>query len=359
MAKAKKTSEAVSPIQEVQTPVGAENHVETPAKIEKTESQVTIAPVTQELVNARFAKELTALKYEEALQKFTAFQITPENLADAQDKMKRVRGFLRSLGEIKDRGKRPALEECRYWDNAYKNVLAPLEKVMGEKDKQLQDVTKKIADENRKREDERLRVAGIEKDIDNTLLDYAKRIAGATKTDELVSIEKNLGSLKANKSRFQEFLPNFTERCGELTPLIKKQKDLIKELEELERQRKEAEKADDDRKLLELQEKQEAITTSIEENQIIAQEISINQATRPDIVVAEPVATEIKYRRQSWKWEIVDIKELAKKAPHLVQILPDEDKIDELLKTKKSDGSLKGVEEQIVLGVRFYLEKLA
>lgn len=360
MAKATKEKQKSKPAPEKEKPPV----VETPAPVvvETPKQEVQImnnAPVTQELITARFTKELTIIKYQEALQKFTSFQITPENIADAQEKMKRVRGFIRQLGAIKDEGKKSALLECRYWDSAYNNVLGPLQQLMAEKDTQLQTVTKKIAEENRKRDEERQRVANIEKDIDNTLLDFAKRIAGATKTDELVAIEKNLGSLKANKSRFQEFLPNFTDRCGELTPLIKKQKELIKELEDLERQRKEAEKADDDRKLLELQEKQEAITTSIEENQIIAQETAISQATRPDIVVAEPISQEVHYRRQTWKWEVKDIKELAKKAPHLVQILPDEEKIDELLKTKKSDGSLKGVEEQTVLGIRFYLEKKA
>lgn len=327
-------------------------------KIESIEITTTHV-VTQEIVNARFAKELTALKYEDALQKFTAYKITPDNLPEAQEKMKKVRAFLRSLGAIKDAGKRPALEECRYWDTAYKNVLTPLEKVLSEKDKELQVVTNKIAEENRQREAERQRVFGIEKDIDNTLLMYSQQIAGAKDTPTLVTIEKLLGSLKGNKSRFQEFLPKFVERCGELTPLIKKQKEVIKELEELERQRVQAEKEQDDRKLLELQEKQEVANNSFEENKIVAQEIAIQQAIRPDIQVAESVPTEIKYRRQSWKWEVKDIKTLAKKAPHLVIQSPDEEKIDDILKAKKADGSLKNIDELDYMGIRFFLEKLA
>lgn len=327
-------------------------------KIESTEVSTHVV-VTQEIINARFAKELTALKYEDALQKFTAYQITPDNLVDAQEKMKKVRAFVRRISEIKDAGKKPALEECRYWDTAYKAVLVPLETVLQEKDKALQEVTNKIAQENLEKERERRRVDGIEKDIDNTLLTYSQHIAGAKDTPTLVTIEKLLGSLKGNKSRFQEFLPKFVERCGELTPIIKKQKEVIKKLEELESQRLQAEKDQDDRKLLELQEKQAEVTQSFEENKIVVQETSIQQAIRPDIQVAESVPTEIKYRRQSWKWEVADIKELYKKMPHLVELTPNKEKIDELLKTKKADGSLKNIEELNYFGLKIYLEKLA
>lgn len=336
-----------------------ETQEQTPQNEVAVKNEVGTSVVTQEIINARFAKELTALKYEDALQKFTAYKITPDNLPEAQDKMKKVRAFLRSLGAIKDAGKRPALEECRFWDNAYKNVLVPLEKVLSEKDKALQEVTNKIAEENRQREKERQRVADIEKDIDNTLLDYSLKIANAKDNPTLVTIEKMLGSLKGNKSRFQEFLPKFVDRCGELTPLIKKQKEVIKELEELEKQRLQAEKDQDDRKLLELQEKQEVANNTFEENKIVVQETAISAAIRPDIQVATPIPTEIKYRRQSWKWEVKDIKTLAKKAPHLVIQMPDEEKIDDLLKAKKADGSLKDIDELDYMGIRFYLEKLA
>lgn len=315
--------------------------------------------VTQEIVTARFNKELTALKFQDAIQAFENFEVTAENIAQAQEKNKKVRAFIRQIGAIKDAGKKPALEECRFWDAAHNSIKNTIETILNRKEAELQKIVNKVAEENRLREQERMRVQSIEKDIDNTLLNHSQAIAAATTTAQLVAIEKLLGSQKANKTRFQEFLPNFIERCGELTPLIKKQKEAIKELEDLEEQRLKAEKEQDDRKLLELQEQQEKAQNKLEESKIEAQEVAIQQAVRPDIVIAEPVTTEIKYRRQSWKWEVADIKELAKKAPHLVKILPDEDKIDELLKTKKADGSLKDTEELIYMGIRFFLEKKA
>lgn len=364
MAKTKKASPApvtAQPIEESTAPVMVEETPPPPA--EEKQSGETFAPpsrtpVTQEIVNARFSKELTAIKYNEALQRFTDYKITSENIAEAQAKMKAVRGFIKTLGEIKDEGKRPALEECRFWDNAYKNILAPLQTLFASKEAELKKIVDAVAEENRKREQERQRVASIEKDIDNTLMQHAQNIANATTTEQLIAIEKLLGSQKANKSRFAELLPNFIERCGELTPLIKAQKEKIKELEDLAAQMAAAEKEQDDRKILELQEKQEEVKSQLEETKIVTQEVAIHQATRPDVVTAEAIPTQINYRRKSWKWKVNDIKELQKKAPHLIIVSPDEEKIDELLKTKKSDGSLKDVEEVNYLGITFYLEKL-
>lgn len=333
--------------------------IEVPEKIESKEVVTGVPTFTPEVVKALFNKELTIIKYQEMLQSFIDYKITTENIVEAQDKMKKWRAYLRRIDGIKEVLKRPGLDYCKMVEETYKSYYIPADTVGGDKDKEIQAIVNKIAEENRQKERERQRVDGIEKDIDNTLLMYSQHIAGAKDTPTLVTIEKMLGSLKGNKSRFQEFLPKFVERCGELTPLIKKQKEVIKELEELEAQRVQAEKEQDDRKLLELQEKQAEAANAFEENKIVVQETAIAAAIRPDIQVAESVPTEIKYRRQSWKWEVKDIKELYKKMPHLVELTPNKEKIDELLKTKKADGSLKNIEELNYFGLKIYLEKLA
>ena len=50
--------------------------------------------------------------------------------------------------------------------------------------------------------------------------------------------------------------------------------------------------------------------------------------------------------RSNWKWRVDDIKLLQKKMPHLVKLVPDDEAIDLLLKTKRQDGSLDSVEEE-------------
>lgn len=325
----------------------------TPAEVQRQ------AP-TLEVVKATFNKELTKLKFQEALDKFNAMEVTAENVSLVQEKMKGLRGFIKVIGEIKDNGKRPSLEEGRLWDRAEKDFLNLATTSLSAKAAQTQKVLDAIAEENRLKEVERQRVEGINREIDNFLLQTSQQIAAATKKEQLVSIEKSLGSHKGNKSRYQEFLPVLVERANELTPLIKQQKENIETLEKLEAERLKAEQEQDDRKLLELQEQKEAVETKIEEKQIQVQEEAIRQATAPDAVTTvQPQQQVIKYRRQTWKWEVPDIKVLAKKAPHLTVTTPDAEKIDELLKTKKADGSLKDIERLEYMGIVFYLEKLA
>lgn len=316
--------------------------------------------ISLEIVKATFSKELTKLKFQEALDKFNAMEVTSENVSLVQEKMKALRGFIKVIGDIKDSGKRPSLEEGRMWDRAEKDFLTLATTSLNAKASQAQIVLDKIAEENRLKRIEQERVEGINKEIDNFLLQTSQQIAAATRKEQLVAIEKSLGSHKGNKSRYQEFLPVLVERANELTPLIKQQKENIETLEKLEAERLLAEKENDDRKLLELQEQKEAVETKIEEKQIQVQEAAIQMAITPDAVqTVQPQQQAIKYRRTQWKWEVKDIAMLYKKMPHLVELVPNKEKIDEYLKSKKQDGSLEGKEEEIINGLKIYLEKLA
>ena len=44
--------------------------------------------------------------------------------------------------------------------------------------------------------------------------------------------------------------------------------------------------------------------------------------------------------------------------PHLVELTPVDNKIRELMATKKAEGALDDVEELKIFGITFYLEKL-
>ena len=98
--------------------------------------QETQKHVTFEIVKASFNKELTALKFQDALTAFNAWSVTPENVADTQEKIKKVRGFMRKLEEIKKAGKEEALNICKYWDRAYNEIYATLETSLRSKEKE-------------------------------------------------------------------------------------------------------------------------------------------------------------------------------------------------------------------------------
>lgn len=331
-----------------------------PANLEnKTQDQPgQIQKPTQELVTAKFKAELSRKKYEQALQALTSYKITEDNMAEAQAKLKAGRGLLKDFEAIKTKGKEDALAECRMWDAAFNSLKLPLETELNKKAAELNTIATAVAGKAMKARIEEERKARIKADIDNTLLNYSQVIAAATTVNELVAIEKSIGSLKVNKFRFEEFLEDFTLRANELTPQIKTQKQAIKDLAELEAAKKVADDTGDDATFLQLEEKKEEITARIEETSIKVQETAINQAIKvqPAASVTQVYNT-VSARRSVWEWEVEDIQLLAKKMPHLVKLIADEEKIDELLKTKKADGSLKDKEEEKYFGLRFYLKK--
>lgn len=349
--KGKAANASPAPAQ-VEAPV--QNEVAANPPVENVVDYGGKAPVlTQQVVTAKFNRELTLIKFQTSLQNFIDWKVTEDNVPESQKKTKEARGLVKSLQDIKGRLKKPALDECDMWEAAFKSFLTPLQEALNKKDAELQNISKKIAAENLRKQQEKDRIERIGKEIDNFILDQSKKIAEATTPEQLVAVEKLIGSHKANSSRYAEFLPKLVERCNELTPMIKTQKDLIKSLADIEEQKKTAEKEGDDRALLELQEKGEAITDSIEEKKIQVQETAIYQATRPDeVVTPEPVMTAIKPRRRSWSFDIVD----EKKAYLAGMLICDLNKEKVKQKLEEIKGTMKG-KEIIVDGIKYsYVE---
>lgn len=350
MAKTKKAKENVdTPVVETNGPTPTAAPYEPPQP-----EPVYSAPVlTQNIVTAKFNRELSLIKFQSTLQGFIDWKVTEDNVPESQAKTKEARGLITKVKDVKARLKKPALDECDMWETAFKSVLAPLESALKQKDADLQVISQKIAAENLRKQQEKERVERINKEIDNFILDQSRRIAEATNTEQLVAVEKMIGSHKGNQSRYAEFLPKLAERCGELTPLIKAQKEIIKNLEDLKKQQELAEKEGDDRKILELQERGEQLNDSLEEKKLQVQETAIHQATRPDeVTTPEPVITNIKPRRRSWAFDIVDEKKAFAAGMLICEL--NKDKVKEKLETIKN--TIQG-KEIIVDGIKYsYVE---
>ena len=178
-----------------------------------------------------------------------------------------------------------------------------------------------------------------------------------SKTDtEIVSIEKMIGSEKTKTSLYQEFLPDLIIQVDALRPQIKKQKENVRELQKLVDAEKTAEENGDLVAMTEIKEKKEYAEAVIQETGVRIHETAFEQATTIDIVAPEIVDTAPK-GRTNWKWKVDDIKLLQKKMPHLVKLVPDNEAIEILLKSKKVDGSLKGKDEETLFGLTFYNDK--
>lgn len=344
MAKTKKTTP--EPIT-----VPAIEEAPTPAPTPAPEHQPVV--LTIELAKAKFNRELTLHRYQARLQEFLDWKVTTENVPQTQQKTKDARGLIKVIKDIKAKLKQPALDECDMWESAFKSLLQPLEAALSDKDKELQVISQKIAEENRKIQLEKERRERIEKEIDDFILRQSTAIANATTDTELVAIEKMLGSHSGNKSRYEEFLPNLVSRIKELTPKIKEQKETIRQILELEKKRIEAEKQEDDATLLQLQEKKEQLESNIEENKIIVQETAIASVTRPsEITQSEQLTTELKARRRSWDFELADERKAFTSGMLVCEL--NKDKVKSKLLEIKDDMIAKGETERVVDGVKYF-----
>lgn len=121
----------------------------------------------------------------------------------------------------------------------------------------------------------------------------------------------------------------------------------------MEKQRLDAVKNQDDRKVLELDEKKELVEDSIEEKKIQIQETAINFATRPDAVTTpSPVFSAIKPRRRTWNFEVVD----ERKAFLAGMLITEMNKEKVKAKFEEIKDNIEGT-ETIIDGIKYYFKE--
>lgn len=312
--------------------------------------------LSQEIITAQFRKELMAYQYQQILDDLGAIIVTSDNIDLVQEKIKKARSLQKELEGIKARIKSPYWEICKKYDFSFNSLNLPLNNLIIDKEKRVNEVSRKKVEENQRKEREIERIDRIKKSIEEFVFEQTRNIASATTDIELIAIEKLIGSHKANKSRYEELLPSLVEKCEELTPLIKKQKEHIRELAEIERKKNEALKNGDDREAMELEEKKEAVQSSIEETKIIIQETAIESAlSSTDVIEVKEILVTPKPRRTTWEMEIVDEKKAFNSGMLICEI--NKEKAKAQLEVVKQTLP-KDQEEMTINGIRYYQNKI-
>jgi hypothetical protein len=317
--------------------------------------------VDKAVVKGGFNIELTKQfnNYQNILQVASSVHFTRDNLMTEGEVLKTVRSVISTIDKLREKTKKPYFEAGKIIDAAAKELSTPLQEILDSKTSEYKIIAQQIEVEKEQIRKENERVQGIQQAINEFVLDASQKIAGAKTADEIVTVEKLIGSHKVNKSRYQEFLPDLVKRTEELLPMIKSQKESIRQLDELAKKKKIAEKKGDDASLLDIMEQQELVEGKIDEGKILVQEAAVNQATSADVVVPEVVAPSApNARRTSWKAELVDVKEAFKKSPELLEVSLNASKVSDSIKTLKGAGVFSGKTEITINGIRYFEEKL-
>jgi hypothetical protein len=313
----------------------------TPVAIDVTKAELQIA----------LSKE--GLQYQQLLQEGENLTFTKDGLVEQGASLKTLRVVQTKLDKMVN----PYWKQYKAWNDAKASLINPVADVLKRKESEYRKLALEIEADKKKAEHEKERVSGIKQAIDSFFIAQSQAIAGAKTLDELVAVEKIIGSHKANKARYAEFLPDLVGKAENLTPLIKQQKDNIRKLEAVKEAEAKATESGDDQAVLDAREAQESIQNKFDEVNIKAQEQAVGMATRVETVVVPEVVLPAapRPRRSVWTYESTDINETLKKMPNFVELSLNKEKVDEYLKAKKAEG-IEG-EEFTVFGIRFFIQK--
>lgn len=307
-----------------------------------------------ERLKATFGIELTKKygNYQKTLEELRKVVISEDNIEEVQKLMKNLNSFLKTSDDLRKEMKEPFFRQGKAIDEMYKEFANPLEAVKAFIQLELNKVAaikaKKIEEERQKL----LKEQQIKETINNFVLENSVKIASADSNEQLVSLERLINLEKANKSKYGDFLPLLIERCNDLNSKLAEQKVLVKEKEKIESEKK---KVKDDEQMQELLLKEQAIANKIADNTVLVQE----QAANAVINTGDELdgLDEVKARRTVWKAELHDVKEAMKKAPQMLDITLNNDKVREAIATLKDSGAFKGKTEIVVNGIRYYESK--
>lgn len=306
------------------------------------------------LLKASFDLEAAKKNYHNLLQSLSNVKITKDNVND--DHTKEAKDILKALTDHKDEASKEPLQWHKDIMSVYRDLFDPIQKEIDRIAEEKKIISLAMQKEKAQQLAEQNRINNAKQAV----VDFANKVANLVtqaKTDsDIVLIEKMIGSEKVKSTVYHEFLPLLIERCDAIRPQIKEQKDNIRALQKIEIEEKNALQSGNIAAATELMEKKEQIQQAIGEATIRIHEEAFNQATTIDIVAPE-IAEEVPKGRTNWKWRVDDIKLLAKKMPHLVKLVPDDEAISQLLATKRLDGSLKGKLEENWNGIVFYNDK--
>lgn len=306
------------------------------------------------IVKAKFDLEAAKKNYQALLQNLAGTTVTRDNVNE--DLTADAREVLKQLEDTKESETRAPLQLHRDILHIHNSLADPIKEHVNRINGEKKIIASEISAENAKQLAEQNRINKAKSAVIECANKVSNLIAIAKTDADIVEIEKMIGFEGRRTTLYQEFTDDLKERLEALRPDIKTQKENIRRLQQIEEDEKSALESGDIYSATKLREEKEELTTVIQQTSIAIGEKAFEQASDIDIVAPEIVDTAPK-GRTNWKWRVDDIKLLQKKMPHLVKLVPDEDAINQLLVTKRLEGSLKDKMEEKFFGITFYNDK--
>lgn len=311
--------------------------------------------ITEPVIKAYFNTELVKRGFVAVVNGINNLHPDKENLTDCYAKIKAAQKLSTSLDDFRKKND-PFYEKTKLFKKCMDELLDQISNAIASKMPEIKSVNDAIAAEKHKASAEKQRIETILAAITTFINNATNFITAAQSEDDIVKIQKRIGSEKSRDGFYGEYITDLREKCDALTPLINSRKENIKKGRQIMIDIGKAIEEKDDEKAAELRSELELMEIRMEENTLRLQEKAFEQAlTMPDVIVAEPTNDTISGRNY-WRYEVTDINMLLKKHPNLVNLVPNTDAIDELLREKRVSGELKGKTELEMPGLKFFIK---
>jgi len=318
----------------------------------------TPTPVLPAVITGKFNIALTQSKFQLLANKADTLIYNEDNLEKIAVFLKDLRVVKNAIDDTYKEGKEESLKICQAWDAAkrtFKSMVTSIEeKPSREYTRLCQVVEQRKIDQQR----ELQRIQTIKDGITANATRFAQAIADCTTSIQLTDIERSINLEKTRKDKYGEFLEEAVARYSELNTILAEQKVTVREHERLLQEQLDAIKKNDEAKMIELEEKKEALEAKIEEAKTVVQETAINQVVNNPgsyVQITAEVLPEVKARRTTWKYAMVDYKKAF--AADLLDFSVNDEKCKQVLKTLKDTDQLSGKTELVLNGIRYYEEK--
>lgn len=315
--------------------------------------------VTIDLVKAQFTLALNQSNFQKLQDEADKLVFNEDNVTTIAAFLTSFRKLTSVLNNKHEMVKKPFLTAGQLCDQAKRDMNTLLTGISDPIQTKYEKLCRDIAEQKRKADEEKQRIATIKQGIDSNMLSFSQKIANALTMQQVLDIERLINLEKGRKEKYQEFLEKAVTNFSKLTVNITDQKAKIRQLEELKKKEAEATAANDEEKMMALRESQETVKQQIEEKKEQVQLDAIDAVTnKTEVITAEAILPKVKVRYSSWKWEVrfSVIERYQKSLPSYLMVSPNEEVIEAKLKELKASKVLEDKEEYIWEGVRFWLD---
>ncbi len=300
-----------------------------------------MSKITKELVEAGLIPALTDRRWPELLEAIKHVKVSKQSIHADFDIATRVRGVLDWLDEEFNRQTAEAKEQIATRKVAFDAYRKPVEEFLLSVEPEFTKVNKEILAEEKVIKD------AIDKDNDirnrhqEFVNETTRAIVSATYTNELVRIQKLIGSEKSKKTFYgEEYFPVIEQVCDQMLKLIDGQKQMIKENSNLKVEKEAAEKLGDLVLTVDLKSRIEYNEMVIKENAREISQKTFEFVSSVATIQDSFVSASIKPKTHRWSYNIDNIELLAQKLPDLVKLEPDKTSIGKWIKAKTESGEV-------------------